>query len=279
MHWMIDNHYDIMCKTDEIYGFCDNEWWSDFENQLGSLDAIQYSREVAFENQPDLTSDHCDRMWEEAEAEVENQLNDLYLDLRDCFHEWILQLNHPLKLQKINLTIQNSIFINFNYTKTLENLYGINKDNILHIHGCIYEDENFILGHGRNDEDLAKLYENHANDKPKLYEQLAEDAAISCVASQRKPVNELIRKYEGFFNALFDVSDIHVYGMSLSEIDMPYLNHILSIVKSANWEFSDFDGKNEEKIKNFCNKNNILKYEIIELNNLLKYRQLEIPFP
>ena len=41
--WMHENNPDVIEKVDEIYGFCDEEWWSDFENQLASLDAIRYS--------------------------------------------------------------------------------------------------------------------------------------------------------------------------------------------------------------------------------------------
>ena len=100
---MCENNPDVIEKADEIYGICDDEWWSDFENQLASLDAIRYSSEIASENQPDLTSDHCDRMWNDAQIEVENQLEGLYTDLRECFHEWILQLKSPLESRKIDL--------------------------------------------------------------------------------------------------------------------------------------------------------------------------------
>ena len=45
--WMYENNPDIIEKVDEIYGICDDEWWSDFENQLASLDAIRYSSVIA----------------------------------------------------------------------------------------------------------------------------------------------------------------------------------------------------------------------------------------
>ena len=51
-----------------------DEWWSDFENQLGSLDILEYASAVASENVPDLMSDHCDRMWNDAQIEVEQSL-------------------------------------------------------------------------------------------------------------------------------------------------------------------------------------------------------------
>lgn len=297
--WMNENNPDVIEKTDEIYGICDEEWWSDFENQLASLDTIRYSSEIAFENQPDLLSEHCDRTWNDAQIEVENQLEELYSDLRECFHEWILQLNPPLESRKIDLITQDSVFISFNYTKTLENLYGINSHNILHIHGCVDEDENFILGHGKSykelesmntvdlpkppedlsSEELYEFYEEHADDGQMLHEQLAKDAAISGVASQRKPVEEIIAKHSQFFNSLATITNVHVYGMSLSEVDLPYLKHILSISRFAEWEFSDYNGDNYKRIVDFCKNNNIVDYNIINLEDLIDIKQLKIPFP
>ena len=296
--WMYENHPDVIEKVDEISGICNEEWWSDFENQLASLDAIRYSSEIANENRPDLTSDHCDGMWTDAQVEVENQLEELYSELRKCFHEWIMKLNPPLESKKVKLIIQDSIFINFNYTKTLENLYGINQHNILHIHGCIDEYENFVLGHGKSYEELdalneeelpipskdldeyelSQFYEEQANSY-ELHEQLARQAAISGVASQRKPVEEIIKKHNQFFNFLAEVTNIYVYGLALSEVDIPYLKHILSIVKSAKWEFSDYKDFNSAKIKRFCENNNIHDYDIIELKNIIDTTQLKIPFP
>ena len=225
--WMYENNPDIIEKVDEIYGICDDEWWSDFENQLASLDAIRYSSVIASENRPDLTSDHCDRMWTDAQFEVENQLEELYSELRKCFHEWVVQLTPPSASSKVNIITQDSKFINFNYTKTLENLYGINPHKILHLHGCVDEDEDFILGHGKSYEELDSLntekkpvppedldeyelnlfYEEQANSY-EFHEQLARQAAISGVASQRKPVNDIIKKNESFLNSLSDIISV-----------------------------------------------------------------------
>ena len=155
--WMNKNYPDIINKVDNVYGNCDSHWWSDFENQLASLDAIRYGDAVAFMNQPDLSDEHCDRMWGDAEIAVQNELENLYSDLRFCFHKWIHQLKRPQDSQKIKLSITNAVFLSFNYTKTLEHLYGITSNRILHIHGCIDDNEDFILGHGKTYEELESL--------------------------------------------------------------------------------------------------------------------------
>jgi hypothetical protein len=47
-------------------------------------------------------------------------------------------------------SFKDSLFLNFNYTRTLEKLYNIAPDKVLHIHGnVLYSDINDILfGHG-----------------------------------------------------------------------------------------------------------------------------------
>lgn len=260
--WMSDTHPDELNHVEEVYGGCDEDWWSDFENQLASLDAIRFGEEIALENPPDLLSEHCDRTWNDAEIEVEQQLEYLYSDLKACFHDWIKQLNKPLAEKMVRIKTQDSIFINFNYTKTLEDLYGINPGNVLHIHGCIDSDENFIIGHGKSDEELrymntvnlpdppdnlsseeyAQFYDEVANCGQEFHEQLATEAAINGVASQRKPVAELIKKHTPFFEAIKNVIYIHVYGLSMSDVDMPYLEYFASKYNSLPWELNTSTG-------------------------------------
>ncbi len=85
---------------------------------------------------------------------------------------------------------------------------------------------------------------------------------MSGIASQRKPVEEIIKKHNQFFYSLAEITNIHVYGLSLSEVDIPYLKHILLIVKSAKWEFSDYKAFNSAKIKCFCKNNDIHGYDM-----------------
>lgn len=279
-NWMNENHPDIINKVEEIYGNCNNDWWSDFEHHLASLDAIKYGERIAFENEPDLLSEHCDRMWSDAQIEVERQLNELFSEIRICFHDWIRDLNPPVESKRIKLIAHNSAFLNFNYTQTLEDFYGINYHNILHIHGCVDENENFVLGHGKTYKELIQLNEN-ANNRENghmLHEQLAVEAAIKGVANQRKPVENLMRKYEYFFNSLSNVCQIYVYGTSLSDIDMPYYNYILLKIEDVNWEFSYYDNKSINRIKKFCRRTKIKNYNIINLEDMIDDRQLKIPF-
>lgn len=287
--WLSKNYAELILKIDNIYEFCSEEWWSDFENQLASLDILDFANRISCEYAPDLTDEHCDRMWDNAQFEVEHQLGAIYSELKGCFHEWIMQLNAPNPLQRIKLDLNNALFLNFNYTKTLEDLYEIDSNKILHIHGCIDDDEDFIIGHGKTYEKLemlnAKKSFKQSEDMPaekmtqcyrdycsnlELHEQWAKDAAFGEVASLRKPVEELIKKHECFFNSLYSVHNIYVYGLSLSEIDIPYLAEIASKAKHGIWEFSYYSKKDKEKIDNFCRKYGIIDYNTVQLINLIE---------
>lgn len=286
--WLYKTDPELIQKIDDIYEFCSEEWWSDFENQLASLDIINLSNRISFENAPDLTDEHCDRMQEDAQFAVEYQLESIYSELKKYFHEWIMQLNIPNQSRKIKLKIKDSLFLNFNYTKTLENIYEVDSRKILHIHGCIDDNEDFIIGHGKTYKELEmqnakKLIKSSENVSKKeitqrykdycsnleLHEQWAKDAAFRGVASLRKPVEELIKKHECFFNSLSSVHNIYVYGLSLSEIDIPYLAEIASKAKHGIWEFSYYSKKDKERIDNFCHKYGIRDYNTVQLINLI----------
>lgn len=57
-------------------------------------------------------------------------------------------MNQAFADNKIEIESEDAFFISFNYTLALENLYNIYSSRILHIHGCLNDDE-YIIGHGR----------------------------------------------------------------------------------------------------------------------------------
>ena len=295
--WLSENDCDLLYQFDKIYGDCDSDWWKDFENQLASLNAIEYSGGIAFENQPDLMSEHCDRTWNDAQIAVEQELEGLFCSLRQDFHNWIIQLNTPVYARKIKLEAKEALFVNFNYTLTLENLYNINPKHVLHIHGCVDYDEEFILGHGKSfdelqqlnsielpkppedisSDELAQFYEDNAVGQ-ELHEQLALDAAISGVAAQRKPVDTLLHRFADFIGTMDEVKNICIYGLSLSDVDVPYIQYLALKFKDAQWQFSDFKNQNLQKINSFCESNEITDYRVVNLEDIMQVHQLCIPF-
>lgn len=91
---------------------------------------------------------------------------------------------------------------------------------------------------------------------------------------------KVIKKRESFFRKLSEVNEIYVFGLSLSDVDLPCLAHMNSCCKEGTlWVFSDYRNRNAERIHSFCSLNNIKNMRIIELKELKYNRQLEIIFP
>ena len=285
----------VLEEVESIYACHDVHWWSNFENNLASLDAVKFATEIAFENQPDLSSEHCDRTWSDAQIEVENKLNNIYTSIRESFHEWIMQLNEPQDCKMIKIEQKDSIFLTFNYTKTLENMYHVPSSNILHIHGCIDDNEDFVLGHGKTYEDiekmnsapeLSKVPDTLSDEEKELFydeqaeqfhEQLARIAAIAGVASQRKQVKSIIERNRAFFDRMKDVQYIHVFGFSFSEIDMPYLEEIVNVtgVENATWEISYYGDNDKPKVEKFITNQKLEKSKTMKLSELLLVKSLD----
>ncbi len=282
-NWLSENDSSLLENLENAYGQYDLEWWNDFENKLADLDTFNFAMDIANDNIPDITSDHYERTMNEAEIEVENQLSDLFQCLKEKFREWIQQLNAPQENKRLRIDVTDSSFLTFNYTKTLESFYHVNSANVLHIHGCDdAKSSNFILGHGASESDLSTRYDeyrkeslegqnnseqedvdNKDNDDAgfvedwddkeqpgdEAYESWAIRAAIVGVASQKKPVDDLIKKHANFFDGLNMIEDIHVYGYSFSPIDLPYLEKISNKCKGAKWEISDYQGSKEVQMR------------------------------
>lgn len=67
----------------------------------------------------------------------------------------------------------------------------------------------------------------------------------------RKDVTGIIEENREFFQALDEVKAIHIYGLSFSTIDLPYIKEIISKIdiSTVQWEVSYYEDNEEEKFK------------------------------
>ena len=138
-----------------------NRRWSDLEMALADLDIDS----ILEQNQRLLVS-YAHPKWKESynhdyPFEIERIINLLSKDLKKEFHKWLNILDIPNR-ENINWPVLNidkkGLFINFNYTPTLECVYQVPKENILYIHGeRSNEESKIILGHGWNPQEISDL--------------------------------------------------------------------------------------------------------------------------
>ena len=131
---------------------------------------------------------------------------------------------------------ETSLFLNFNYTKTLENVYGIPTDDILYIHGKFTKDNELdanaiIVGHGMSAEEIDEKFGNDDDEMTKELKDL--------VNHFRKDTSKIINDNADFWSSLKDVNDVYVFGHSMADVDLPYFKEVRgSITPDASWHIS-----------------------------------------
>ena len=236
-----------------IYGkqVLKGEWWANFESNLGELDMVSFYNKYHTEVPDDV--------WEEAKKHnttnlppnpiwqpAGERLRSLYFFLDVVMRQWLGEMTRTLPYGKrIAIQQDNSFFITFNYTNVLERLYRIPPKKILHIHGSLADNNDLIFGHSQS----YSLFEHQCDMKGQWFPSDRDAHEIGMVfGSKEKLPYEHITKHGAIFQSLSRVQQIYVYGLSFSEIDMPYLTYIQSIVPNANWFVSYFGNEGKEKI-------------------------------
>lgn len=128
----------------EIYQSQEIDIWSDFENLLAKSDFNEL--EQIFEGyEPDYLSDR------ESDRDAIITQVDLNGNLIPTLYEFAKQAEEKLiKTVAISSNIElfqlEDLFVNFNYTHTLEKVYGVQENRVFHVHGEVGQ-ENLILGY------------------------------------------------------------------------------------------------------------------------------------
>lgn len=297
--WLLENDEDTHNSIVEIFGADEPTWWKEFESRLGEPFPIQqYAENISFENQPDYGSDdYRDRDLYAAEYEVERKLGGLIDSLKSDFQQWASELPLGNGDLSIKMETNDAFFLTFNYSLTLERLYRIPQNRILHIHGDALNKETIVVGHGC---DYSAFRDNLNNDIPEPPDDLqsaeysrwldeivpfysddyptsqAKDAAAYAMMAMWKNVHGIIEKNKAFFHSLSGVEFIHVYGFSFADVDIPYLLEVIKNVDLPNveMEISYYSDDDKKRIQHFLDGIPTLKsYRLVNLMDLLRIKQ------
>lgn len=223
--------------------------WKTFEEDMGKPDVDgMYDFAVSLnEGMPsDGVVDTLDEYWREEYGFSAN--------LQKYVLEWLLSTVDTSKCvcRKKSLVNANSDFyINFNYTDTLERVYGIT--NVLHIHGGIpsCSDTPPIMGHGNKiliDQNRAQAKQYHEDSiewAHSIYKAIANFAQ-----SLYKDTDLIIKRNEPFFSSLSSIDQVITFGLSFGDVDIPYLERILhEINPQTKWFVYYHTPEDKERLK------------------------------
>ncbi len=302
-NWLEENDADLLERLRNYYDVDDKEWWNQFELELGHPDMAEYIEETAFENQPDYGSDDFrDRDYHAGEFAAEDEIGSLVAEIKNTFTVWVGSLPAPKSDKKITLDKSDAFFINFNYTDTLQILYNVKPESILFIHGNVGMGSDLVLGHNRDyeelenefaseiptppddleDEELAEWYDENADAGEGYIHQSVRGEVVSQILRLGKDTEGIIKKNKKTFENLKDVETIHIYGLSFSPVDMPYLDEVVSAINKTKtqWTVSYYSEEDKENAEAFFKKCGIKKdfVSYVKLNDLLLVKQGELDF-
>lgn len=224
---------------DEIAGYisrilddCSGGDWGNLETYLGSPVINSLIGDLDLLDPEDDSDKNLRHAYYNNEERSSNMVS-TFPHVKDLFCDWIMDYYREFtygfnKLMSNNKSTdwKNDVdavlkdgdgFLSFNYTLTLERVYGIDENIICHIHGKVGDsNEDIFLGHGEEDgvEESFQIMGAESN-LSLLKFSLYKDAA-----------DALSRHIEFFDRIGEDLIDIHSYGFSFSDVDLFYARQI-----------------------------------------------------
>lgn len=286
--WLKTNREEVYDNLTRIYGDLSDDWWSKFEESLANFDPDQFPYEVAdstfFEqlrklevrygeegrsyiDEYELRNGSVSNQFDRASAIARYEMMHLKDDLCEAFGDWVKDIKLPDKSRKDCDLDENAIYFTFNYTRTLEDLYGIEDDQVVHLHGSV-DNGQFVIGHNMTAEEMQQRdLENHMYDRDPNDDEGEDEARMAMfqVAEElKKPVDDIIVEHSSDFNSLGSIKELEVLGFSYSPIDLPYLERIIEVTgKEVKARLGWHEDRDRISAEFFAHKVDLNNYELI----------------
>ena len=176
------------------------------------------------------------------------------------------------------------IFVNFNYTPSLESIFGIEEGRILYIHNRFPEKPKLPFTYDDLINDILELgkkrfqfgsTENRIEEWVVKLQRMSIDSNGQQISKEfiesrlrsiyRSFAKNLMDNYEGLerFVSRYKIDEVIIYGHSFMGVDEPYYRDILlPILKDIKWTFFCYGSRESANI--FIDKYSISKYKMID---------------
>lgn len=256
--WLKENNNSRLINMMDIFFSNKRDVWGDIEKALGEYD----EKSILDFCKPDeeFDYDHITRSTAAVEDAPDWTFKPTLNDFIKSFDDWVNSINIVNAKNVCELPI-DSKYLTFNYTETLEKVYGIPNSNILHIHGSRLSNKKYIIGHNNP----RNLNETHNDESQIIDMQAIYNKIIEWMNNHVKDTSYIIHKNQSFFNDLSDIERVIVYGHSFYNVDWPYMEEIVKHVGTDNpWSISYHEAKDLQQIDSFVQKKqlkNVVKFQ------------------
>ena len=216
--------------------------WNNFEEELGKFD---WNLFYDAHNHIDVSSESF-RPSEAfgLEDDLTEQADNLVEGVRDKFQEWIESIQVEEVEASFNFS-RKGRFISFNYTSLLQEVYGIPSNLVFHIHGNSSKYDPLIFGHGESRKEEPELDEEGNSNRTMFSD--SEAAAKYPFYAFQKPVLKILNNHHDYFEEICNVDVIVLIGLSLNDIDIPYIERIAKVANGSKWIVSKYTESDEIK--------------------------------
>lgn len=256
---------------------CD-KFWSTFEEQLGYLDASWMEGRLV-----DDLGLECD---DPVDLDIPERVNSEII--KEKFREWVCTtVNTKRNFDIVKSSISSKKcrfrhddhFVNFNYTHTLSEIYGISNDRIIHIHGKCELDEQWsdlIVGHGNSkriqeiNQEICEIeagtdWIGFQSERNRLNEYKCEKTILQDLI---KDVSDLSSKLVWQLRSKkLQVEEIKVWGLSCGPVDEGYIEALHREYPNAKWKFSYYFPGDKPKRFMFAKRLGLAKVGCFQFNN------------
>lgn len=192
----------------------------------------------------------------------------------------------------LNLVSLHDSFLNFNYTHTLETVYGVLPEHVFHIHGVT--DESIIFGTDKIDElenitesNVEDYYDDNSNSEPDIdssfYGEAKPSAFQGCITTANEyacQFNKIMKdtltkemqhqQLKDWCNKQKNVHKITITGHAFGTVDLPYFQELIQMLNPDEIEISYFNEDDKKRIEKFFNNQYVGTNIIIKSLQMLK---------
>lgn len=237
-------------------------FWSSFEESLAYLDfddlLTPYRDDYEVYDNVGISSHNM--------IETLSSVREVLSRLNNNLFDWINTISYDeVKRNEdfVRVLSNNSHFLNFNYTSTLERVYAINPDRICHIHGSVFEDTLLVMGHNQELKEtnvdkrfLSEFYTREPVASDFSIDDLneLEDEKNKIHNDLRKNTSDILLHHQTFFDILQEVDSVYSYGFSYGVSDEVYIQYIINLLNTRSdinniiWHIQNHDLESTNRI-------------------------------